>query len=98
MSFKTFGKAKKMFTRIAMMSIAGLLLFMMPIFSFAQDPGGGKTGTINDIDTSLTKVLDTVANAKDTTVKSASANINKLATAIQTIGNADGHNKIAVNI
>jgi len=95
---KAFGKGNQAFERIATMSILGFLLFMMPIFSFAQDPNGSKTGTLNDIDTTLSKVLDTVSSAKDTTVKAVSSQVSKLATAIHSIGDADGHNKIAINI
>src|ERR1700680_2846875 len=97
MFLNSFGKGKKTFRRIALWSIL-LLLFMMPFFLFAQDPNGGNTGTMNDIDTTLTKVLDTVSKAKDTTVSSVSSSVSKLTGAIQTIGNADGHNKIAINI
>ena len=97
MFLKTFDKGKKTFRRIAMWGIS-LSLFMMPFFLFAQDPNGGATGTINDIDTTLTKVLDTVSKAKDTTLSSVSSHVGKLTSVVQTIGNADGHNKIAINI
>jgi len=95
--FLKIGKAQKNLRHIVMMCMA-LLLLVMPSFLFAQDPNGVATGTINDIDTTLAKTLDTVAKAKDTTVSSVSASISKLASAVQTIGNADGHNKIAINI
>jgi len=76
-----------------------LLVFMIsPVCTFAQDPTGSHTGTFNDIDTTMSKVVDSVALAKDTTVSQVSNNVSKLATAITTIGNADGHNKIAINI
>jgi ammonium transporter, Amt family len=97
MVLNSFCKGKKTFRRIALWSIL-LFLFTMPVFLFAQDPNGGNTGTMNDIDTTLTKVLDTVSKAKDTTVSSVSSSISKLTGAVQTIGNADGHNKIAINI
>jgi ammonium transporter, Amt family len=70
----------------------------MAIPSMAQDPGGTKTGTLGDIDTLAVKVLDTVANAKDTSVAAVSSHVSKLATTVQTIGAADGHNKISINI
>jgi Amt family ammonium transporter len=53
--------------------------------SSAQDPNGSATGTIKDLG------IDTVAAPKDSTM-------NALVTAVNTIGNADGHNKIAINI
>src|SRR5258707_1780765 len=66
--------------------LLGLSLAMLvPSSSFAQDPAGTATGTIKDLGT------DTVAITKDTT-------LNKVITAVNTIGNADGHNKIATNI
>lgn len=77
-----------------------MLLFIMavPVSSLAQDPTGAKTGNISDIDTTAAKVIDSVANAKDSTLSQVSTHVNKLATAVQSIGNADGHNKIAINI
>lgn len=76
-----------------------VLVFMLhPLTSFGQDASGANTGTLNDIDTSLSKVLDTVSKAKDSAVASVSSSVSKLSGAIQTIGNADGHNKIAINI
>src|SRR5258707_5684639 len=66
--------------------LLGLSLAMLvPSSSFAQDPAGTATGTIKDLGT------DTVAITKDTT-------LNKVITAVNTIGNADGHSKIAINI
>ena len=82
-------------------SFACLNNFYLPVFGspcMAQDPTGAKTGTLSDIDTMAVKVLDTVVNAKDTTAKAVSATVSKLATAVQTIGAADGHNKIGINI
>ncbi|MEP6948291.1 MAG: ammonium transporter [Ginsengibacter sp.] len=76
-------------------SIVAIFLFVIiTIPSFAQDPTGAKTGTISDIDTTTAKIVDSVSQAKITT----SSDVNKLAAAITTIGNADGHNKIAINI
>jgi len=60
-----------------------LLLFTTP--SFSQDPSGTATGTIKDLG------IDTVAASTDTTM-------NAVVSAVNTIGNADGHNKIAINI
>ena len=77
-----------------------LLMFCIaiPVGSFAQDPTGAKTGTISDIDTTAAKVIDSVSKATDSTIAGVSSNVSKLATAVTTIGNADGHNKIAINI
>ena len=74
------------------------LFFLSPYLSHAQDPAGLKTGALGDIDTSLSKSLDSVGKAKDTTIAALSSHMGKLAEAITTIGNADGHNKIAINI
>ncbi len=83
-----------------MPAVMMLLMFSMaiPAASFAQDPTGAKTGTISDIDTTAAKVIDSVSKATDSTVAGVSSNVSKLATAVSTIGNADGHNKIAINI
>ncbi|WP_431214573.1 ammonium transporter [Puia sp. P3] len=51
----------------------------------AQDPTGAQTGTIKDLGT------DTLAATKDSA-------LNKVISTVNTIGNADGHNKIATNI
>jgi ammonium transporter, Amt family len=80
----------------ASLTIIVCLFLSVPVL--AQDPGGTKTGTLGDIDTMAVKILDTVANAKDTTVAAASSHVSKLAAVVQTIGAADGHNKIAINI
>src|SRR5882672_5575145 len=62
-----------------------LLTMLAPSLSFAQDPTGATTGTIKDLG------IDTVAATKDTV-------LNKVTAAVNTIGAADGHNKIAINI
>ncbi|MEP6747178.1 MAG: ammonium transporter [Bacteroidota bacterium] len=62
-----------------------ILIVALPLFSMAQDPTGAATGTIKDLG------IDTVAATKDTT-------LNKVVSAVNVIGNADGHNKIAINI
>jgi ammonium transporter, Amt family len=63
----------------------------------APDPNGGNTGSVADIDTAAAKVIDSVAKAKDTTIAGVSASVNKLANAVTTIANADGHNKVSIN-
>jgi len=96
MHHKIFGKGRSR----SLKGIISLLLILLiiPTLLPAQDPSGAKTGTLGDIDTTAVKVLDTVSKAKDTTVAGASNTIGKLAAVVQTIGNADGHNKIAINI
>ena len=66
-------------------ALSSLLILLVPSVSMAQDPTGAKTGTIKDLG------IDTLAATKDTT-------LNKVITAVNTIGNADGHNRIATNI
>lgn len=61
------------------------LTTLAPTLCYAQDPTGTATGTIKDLGT------DTIAVTKDTS-------LNKVITTVNTIGNADGHNKIAINI
>ena len=89
-------RTSRRFTAAVMMAL--LLVMAVPFGSLAQDPTGAKTGTISDIDTTMAKVVDSVAKAKDTTLSQVGSSVNKLAAAVQTIGNADGHNKIAINI
>ena len=98
MGSKIICKTKmRSFLFFAMMILMALTT-LMPSKSFAQDPAGLKTGTLSDIDTTVAKVLDTVSKVKDSTVATVSSSVSKLAAAVTTIGNADGHNKIAINI
>jgi Amt family ammonium transporter len=60
-------------------------MLVLPLFSMAQDPTGANTGTIKDLG------IDTLAATQDTV-------LNKVVSAVNTIGNADGHSKIAINI
>lgn len=65
-----------------------LIFLLLVIFStsvFAQDPTGANTGTIKDIG------IDSVKYTADTASKA-------IVDAVNAIGNADGHNKIAINI
>ena len=79
------GKLKKhRFAVYVTFSIAVLML-LLPFITMAQDPTGGATGTIKDLG------IDTLAATKDTT-------LNKVVAVVNTIGNADGHSKIAINI
>jgi ammonium transporter, Amt family len=62
-----------------------LLLMLLPFITMAQDPTGASTGTIKDLG------IDNLAATQDTT-------LNKVISAVNTIGNADGHSKIAINV
>src|ERR1700716_1261942 len=97
MHLNILGKGKRKFFGAGIISIA-LLIIMIPTTLWAQDPTGAKIGTLGDIDATVVNVLDTVTKAKDSTVTSASNNVSKLAAIVQTIGNGDGHNRIAINI
>ena len=97
MFLKKIEKAHQLFKRKILIFLLGLLI-ISPSLSFAQDPSGTKTGTLGDIDTNVVKALDTISKAKDTTVSTVSSRVSKLAASVQTIGDADGHNKIAINI
>ncbi|HVZ25689.1 MAG TPA: hypothetical protein VG842_06535, partial [Sediminibacterium sp.] len=71
-------------------ALAALMMLLMlvtavPMGAMAQDATGAVTGTIKDLG------IDTVAATRDTT-------LNKVVSAVNVIGNADGHNKIAINI
>jgi Amt family ammonium transporter len=68
---------------IFLFALSLLLCTAMP--SFSQDPSGTSTGTIKDLG------IDTLPASKDTT-------LNAVVTTVNTIGNADGHNKIAINL
>lgn len=69
----------------AMVALGLILVTLAPLTSMAQDPTGAQTGTIKDLGT------DTLAVTKDTA-------LNKVIATVNTIGNADGHNRIATNI
>ncbi len=86
MQLQLFGKRRKLnLPMLVATSLAFLLFLAIPILSMAQDPSGTATGTIKDLG------IDTVAVTKDTA-------LNKVVVAVNTIGNADGHNKISINI
>ncbi|MEO6233554.1 MAG: ammonium transporter [Ferruginibacter sp.] len=85
MNLSAFGKLKQSrFFTYAMVTIL-LVMLLLPFLTIAQDPTGGVTGTIKDLG------LDTLASTQDTA-------LNKVIAHVNTIGNADGHNKIATNI
>ena len=65
--------------------IAVVLSIILPAISWAQDPSGTATGTIKDLG------IDTLSKTTDTT-------LNKVISTVNIIGNADGHNRIALNI
>ena len=77
-------KRKLGFLMPALMMVL-LLVTAIPVGILAQDPTGATTGTIKDLG------IDTLAATKDTT-------LNSVVKAVNVIGNADGHNKIAINI
>jgi Amt family ammonium transporter len=77
-------KNAKIFKAIfACLTLVICLFMVLPVV--AQDPTGAVTGTIKDLG------VDTVAAPKDSALAKVVATVN-------TIGNADGHNKIAINI
>ena len=91
-----------MITKIKIFLLA-LMLSLTALNATAQttrtpDPNGGLTGNFSDIDTTAPKVVDSLSKSKDTTVAALSNSVNKLATAVSTVANADGHNKIAINL
>jgi len=88
-----------------MRKILYLFILAMMIFSVnslqAQrlpDPNGGLTGSFGDIDTTAVKVADTISKAKDSTIAALSASVNKLAATVTTVANADGKNKVSINL
>jgi len=64
----------------------------------APDPNGSATGVFSDIDPTTPKIVDSLSKSKDTTIAALSNSVNKLATAVTTVGNADGHNKVSINL
>ncbi len=85
MRLKTLGSFKKYKLSTYVIFSVTLLLLLLPFITMAQDPTGASTGTIKDLG------IDTLAATKDTT-------LNKIVSAVNTIGAADGHSKIAINI
>ncbi len=75
--------AKSFKAVFACLTIIVCLFMAVPLM--AQDPTGAATGTIKDLG------IDTLAAPKDSALAKVSA-------AVNTIGNADGHNKIGINI
>ena len=66
--------------------------------SRTPDPNGGATGNFSDIDTTAPKVVDSLSKSKDTSIAGLSNSVNKLATSVATVANADGHNKVSINM
>ncbi len=62
------------------------------------DPSGVNTGSSADLDTAAFKVVDTLTKKKDTTVAALNGSVKKLATAVSNVANADGKNKVAINL
>ena len=76
------------------------MLSLIPVnaqSSRTPDPNGTATGNVSDIDTTAGKIIDSLTTNKDTSVAAISASVNKLAGAVSTVANADGHNKISIN-
>ena len=84
MRIKNFWKVRARMSAFVMLVVCAIAM-CTPAVSLAQDPNGSATGTIKDLG------IDTVAATKDTT-------LNTVVKAVNVIGNADGHNKIAINI
>ena len=84
-----------------------ILVAMLSVIAFGSnaqsttrtpDPNGSATGVFSDLDTTTPKVVDSLSKSKDTSIAALSNSVNKLATAVTTIGNADGHNKVSINL
>src|SRR5882672_3016816 len=81
----------KWFKKISVKSNHLLILLAMLCFSlasFGQDATGASTGTIKDLG------IDTIAKSP----LPADSTLNNVVATVNTIGNTDGHNKIAINI
>ena len=91
-----------MITRIKIL----LMVLMLSLTAFnvnaqtsrTPDPNGGATGNFSDIDTTAPKVVDSLSKSKDTSIAGLSNSVNKLATSVATVANADGHNKVSINM
>src|SRR5258708_30082220 len=79
----TADRKRNLVLRFAFMAVA--LCIILPAITWAQDPSGAATGTIKDLG------IDTLSRSSDTT-------LNKVIATVNTIGNADGHNRIAINL
>ncbi len=84
-----------------------ILVAMLSVIAFGSnaqsttktpDPNGSATGVFSDIDAATPKVVDSLSKSKDTSIAALSNSVNKLATAVTTVGNADGHNKVSINL
>jgi Amt family ammonium transporter len=94
-------KLKHMLRKILFLSFFIVtMLSLIPVnaqSSRTPDPNGTATGNVSDIDTTAGKIIDSLTTNKDTSVAGVSASVNKLAGAVSTVANADGHNKISIN-
>ena len=84
-----------------------LYIFILTVLTFSvttlnaqklPDPNGGLTGSFGDIDTTAVKVADTISKSKDSTIAALNATVNKLAATVTTVANADGKNKVSINL
>src|SRR5882757_2429618 len=85
MRMKHFLRVRQQFYSLAVLLLVCIAAMSIPSASFAQDATGAQTGTAKDLG------IDTIAATKDTA-------LNKVTAVVNTIANADGHNKIAINI
>ena len=85
MNVKKMGKWTRHCIASYVMAVVVTVLMLSPMLTMAQDATGANTGTIKDLG------IDTLAATKDTA-------LNKVVAVVNTIGAADGHSKIAINI
>src|SRR5258706_1356938 len=79
----TTNRRRKFVLRFGLSAVA--LFIILPAITWAQGPSGAASGTIKDLG------IDTLSRSSDTT-------LNKVIATVNTIGNADGHNRIAINL
>ena len=87
-----------LFVLLIMLSLTASKSYSQTTATKAPDPSGANTGTFSDIDTTTAKLIDTISKTKDSSVAGLSATVNKLSTALVTVGNSDGHNKVGINL
>jgi Amt family ammonium transporter len=89
-----------MMRKIVYIFILSVLTFSVTTLNAQKlpDPNGGLTGSFGDIDTTAVKVADTISKSKDSTIAALNATVNKLAATVTTVANADGKNKVSINL
>jgi Amt family ammonium transporter len=90
-------KIKRRFSGIRVCFFLLAFLLAMTDAGIAQeaDPSGVNTGTIKDIGLDSLKTIDTTVTVKADTL---ATTVNQITNAVNTIGSATGHNKIAINL